>query len=210
MYKHTYTGSVIISKEKCPLLNYNIYLKNINHNGGTLFIEDHKIQIQIPENAIANGDIVQIQAAASYFGSYEIPDDYEPISAYLWMTAEYKFKEQVKIVIPHHGAVYSEDDKTAITIMTASEEDGITIKEGKIVFEMHQDNSYDYEVEGAVCVYKVRHFCSDCVVKNKMKNIPNRILALHFVPQSYEFINNSETQSEICFCYDTAYCKNVS
>ena len=200
--------TVIKSKETCPLLNYTVQSKNVNHNGGALFIEDHMIFIQIPENAVNKDDIVEIQAAASYFGQYEIPDEYQPISAYLWVAANYKFKKQVKIIMPHYGAVYTEDDKSAVSVLTASEEDKIKTEEGQIVYKMHHDNSYDYEVEGAVCIFKVYHFCSDCLMKRKTKNLPNRIVALHYFPEDYVSVYN--VQSEVCFCYDTEYCKTVS
>ena len=201
-------GEVFKSKEKCPLINYNIESKNINSNGGMLFIEDHMIFIQVPENAVAKDDIVEVQAAVSYYGYYEIPDDYQPISAFLWVAADYKFKEQVKVIMPHYGAVFTEDDKSAISVLTASEEDGVKKEEGQIVYKMHQDNSYECEVEGAVCVYKVNHFCSNCIAARKTKNLPNRIVALHYFPEDYISIYN--VKSEVCFCYDTEFCKTVS
>ena len=199
---------VIRSKETCPLLNYTIQSKNIRSNGGMLFIEDHMIFIQVPENAVSKDDTVEIQAAASYYGYYEIPDDYQPISAYLWVAANYKFKRQVKIIMPHYGAVFTEDDKSAISVLTATEEDGIKKEEGHVVYRMHQDNSYECEVEGAVCIYKVYHFCSDCIAARKTKNLPNRIVALHYFPQDYTSSYN--VKSEVCFCYDTEFCKTVS
>ena len=199
---------MIKRKETCPLLNYNIQSKNINHDGGTLFIEDHMIFIQIPENAVAKGDTVEVQAAASYYGCYEIPDDYQPISAFLWVAANYKFSKKVKIIMPHYGAVITEDDKSAVSLLTASVEDAIKKEKDHIIYKMHQDNSFDYEVEGAVCVYNVDHFCSNCLMAEKTKNLPNRIVALHYFPEEYMAVYN--VKSEVCFCYDTEYCKSVS
>ena len=160
---------MIKSKEPCPLLNYHIQSKNINSNGGVLFIEEHMIFIQIPEDAVAKDDIVEVQAAASYYGYYQVPDNYQPISAYLWIAATYQFKKQLKIILPHYGAVYTEDDRSAVSVLTASEEDAFKNGEGQTLYKMHRDNSYDCEVEGGFCVYKVYHFCSNCIAAEKEK-----------------------------------------
>ena len=209
MYLNIYfVGTVIKSEEECPLLNYDIQSKRINHTGGELLINDYMISIQIPENAVSKEDIVLVEAAASFFGHYEMPDDCQPVSAYLWLRAKYTFKKQVKITIPHYAAISTEDDKSAISVLVASEEDTIKTKEGKVMYEMQEDNSYDYEVEGAFCVYRVQHFCSNCLVKKKLKNLPDRIVALHYFPKSK--LTAFNIQTEVCFCYDIEYCKKVS
>ena len=179
----------------------------MDYKGGTLFIEDHMIFIEIPENAVASNHIVQVQAAASLYGPYIIPDEYEQISAFLWMGANYTFRKPVKIIMQHHSAVLTEEDKCDITVLTASDQD-MSKEDGQIFFRMHSDNSYDIEVEGSVCVYKVQHFCSDCIVKRKTKNLPDRIAVLHYFPTEYQSLTN--VRSEVCFCYDTEFCKAVS
>ena len=92
--------------------------------------------------------------------------------------------------------------------MLTAEEDSVKIKEDQLVYEMRQDNSCECEVENRFCVYEVYHFCSNCLVKNATKNLPDRIVALRFSPKSYHSLYNIE--NEVCFCYDTEYCKSVS
>ena len=48
-------------------------------------MEEHAVKITIPCGAIGMGCNVQIEAVASLFGSFNIPEGYDPVSAYVWI-----------------------------------------------------------------------------------------------------------------------------
>ena len=86
---------VVKNEEICPLRNSQIISKTFDYNGGELFIKEHAVKVTVPIGAIDKNYEVQIQAAASLFGPFIIPEDYYPISAYVWIGACYKFKKKL-------------------------------------------------------------------------------------------------------------------
>jgi len=94
-----------------------------DYDGGELLIKEHSVKVTVPIGAINKGQKVQIEAAASLFGQFIIPDGYYPISAYVWIGTCSKFiKKPFKVEIEHDVAseVIS---NSKLCILTASERD---------------------------------------------------------------------------------------
>lgn len=113
---------IVNNKEICPLRN-SIISKVFDCNGGELLIKEHAIKVTVPIGAIDENYEVQIQAAASLFGPFIIPEDHYPISAYVWIGACYEFKKKLKIEMEHDIVVSEETDVSELCVLTACEED---------------------------------------------------------------------------------------
>jgi len=202
-----YTLLTVINKENCPLKDCRIVSDIFDYDGGVLLIEEHAVKVTVPIGAIDRFCIVQIEAAASLFGPFIIPEDYYPISAYVWVGACYEFKKQLKVEIEHNIAV-SEEITSELCILTACEKDICEKKDGKKLLKMHKDTSeYQYIISDSTLTFFTYHFCSKCsAIKGNVK-IAKRVMMYHYLPEDYK--SDKEFVAEVCFCYDLTFCKKV-
>ena len=175
--------------------------------GGKLLIDEHSVTITVPEGAVADGNEVQIEAAASLIGPYIIPKGFHPVSAYVWIGASYTFKKIVQVEIEHHAVLSQPEDILQMYMLTASCKDRFVGKDGQGMYEMHEAiYQPQCTIKGSICIYSTDHFCSNCLAK-KNEAIPDRVVVYHVLPESYRLAN--DFTSEIWFCYDLKLCKNV-
>ena len=171
--------------------------------GGKVSIDEHSVTITVPKGAVAEGDKVQIEAAASLIGPYIIPKGFHPVSAYLWIGANYIFRKEVQVQIEHHAVLSHPEDILQMYMLTACCKD----KDGQSMYEMHEA-AYkpQCKIREQVCTYSTDHFCSNCLAK-KNDEIPDAIVIYHMLPKSYK--SAGDFTSEICFCYNLECCKQV-
>ena len=194
-----------MNREECPLKDCQIVSRIFDYNGGELLIKEHAVKVTIPIGAIDKGCHVQIEAAASLFGPFIIPEGYHPISAYVWIGACYEFKKNLIVEI-EHDIVVCEEIMSELCVLTACEKDICGEKEK---FIMHEDNcKYQYEINKSTCKFFNHHFCSKCLALKDTKPVsPKRIKVYHYVPMDYR--SKVEFITEVCFCYDLLLCKKV-
>jgi len=153
----------------CPISGLIPSSKTFDHHGGVLIIEEHDITITVPELAVSKGEEVNLQAVTSLVGPYKIPDDYDPISVFVWIGADYRFKKPIKITIPHFAFIENLDDIFDIVVLTANKKDIILTEDGDLLFQMHRSlYDYHYEVNSDYCDYYTDHFCSKCLARNRL------------------------------------------
>ena len=194
-----------MNREECPLKDCQIVSRIFDYNGGELLIKEHAVKVTIPIGAIDKGCHVQIEAAASLFGPFIIPEGYHPISSYVWIGACYEFKKNLIVEI-EHDIVVCEEIMSELCVLTACEKDICGEKEK---FIMHEDNcKYQYEINKSTCKFFNHHFCSKCLALKDTKPVsPKRIKVYHYVPMDYR--SKVEFITEVCFCYDLLLCKKV-
>ena len=202
---HVFSIIVIVKNEEdCPLKNSKIYSELFDYDGGELLIKEHAVKVIIPAEAIDKGYKVQIEAAASLFGPFIIPEDYYPISVYVWIGTCYIFKKKLEVEIEHNIVA---SDGSEFSILTACEEnicDGSW--DGQKLYKMHVDtNEYQYKISDSTFTFFTNHFCSKCLaIETK---VAKRIMMYHYLPEDYE--SEKQFVSEACFCYDLTSCKKV-
>ena len=197
-----------MNKERCPLMDYQIISKLFDHNGGELLIKEHAVKVTIPAGAIDEDCEVQIEAAASLFGPYSIPEDYYPISAYVWIGACYEFRKTLKVEMEHDIDVSEETNVSELCVMTACEEDKVVGEYNQILFKMHEDTcEYRYELNKSTCTFFASRFCSKCLAARGKAKKAKRIIMYHYLPEDYK--SEYEFVAEVCFCYDLQFCKEV-
>ena len=193
---------IVNNQEPCPLIHSDISSKKFTSNGGVLTIEEYGVKVTVPSGAIEDHYVVEIQAAASLFGPFAIPNDCHPVSAYVWLGAKYKFKKPIQVEFEHHADISNPENISQLCMLKAS-----CTKCNSHYHNMHkitQDNHYD--ISDSVCTLFTDHFCSYCLAVESVQ-IPDRIVAYHYLPEDYESLN--KFRAEVCFCYDLSICKKV-
>ena len=143
-------------------------------NGGELFIKEHAVKVTVPAGAIAEGDVIQLEAAAGPVGPYSIPEGYHPISVYVLLEASYLFKEKLKIEIERDIVVSEDTDISKLCVLTTGKEG---LYHGEKWLEMHEDTcEYQYEVNESTCTLFTDHFCSKCLANTDLITIPKRVM----------------------------------
>ena len=203
---HVSYGNFIETDEKCPISCEDIVYYYVNHTGGTFHCKAHDFAIVIPPGAVSQGDCVQIQATASRFGPYQIPDGYYPISSFFWVSAHYTFKLPVYLIMSHYAYISSKKDINNVCVLQACVRDLKVTHDGKLVLEEVSGGTYcDNDIN--YCVFATDHFCSICLSK-KDKHIANRFSAMYYTYDVQNF--SDEYFAEVCFCPSTSHCKRVS
>ena len=202
------TSVVVMNEETCPLKDCQTKLWMFDYNGGELFIDEHAVKVTIPIGAIDEGCQVQIEAAASLFGPFIIPEGYHPISAYVWIGACYEFEKNLAIKLEHDIVVSEETDVSELHVLTACEEDKYNGEDNQILYKMHEDNcEYHYELNKSTCTILTSRFCTKCLSARGKAKKAKRVIMYHYVPEDYK--SAYEFITEVSFCYDLKFCKEV-
>ena len=200
------TFVVFNNNEKCPLKDCPIISKMFDYNGGELVIKEHAVKVTVPIGAIDKCCEAQIEVAASLFGSFIIPEDYCPISVYVWIGASYEFKKKLMVETEHDIVVTEETNISELCVLTACEEDKCG-KENQIL-KMHKDTC-EYKLKKSTCTIFTSHFCSICLAAKKGGKAykAKRIIMYQYLPADYK--SADEFVAEVCFCYDLQNCREV-
>ena len=192
---YTYT-KIIKANEVCPISKEDLISYYVDHKGG-VFYHHYNFVIFVPPGAVLQGECIEIQASASHFGPYEIPNGFYPISNFFWISAYYKFKIPVYVVMSHHAKIRSLEDISCLSVLQTcnSNVDG----EKYMMTRVHNGVFFDYEI--GYCVLTTDHFCSYSQAKEN-ENIPEFLTAHYF---TYDISDNTHNV-EVCFsksnCHD--------
>ena len=197
-----------MNREECPLKDCQIISKIFDYDGGEFLIKEHAVKVIVSIGAIDEGHRVQIEAAASLFGPFIIPEGYHPISAYVWIGACYEFKKNLIVELEHDIVVSEETDVSELHVLTACEEDIYNGEDNQIFYIMHEDNcEHLYEFNKSTCTILTSRFCTKCLsAKGKAKKA-KRIIMYHYLPEDFKSV--FEFITEVSFCYDLKFCKEV-
>ena len=195
--------------ETCPIYNKDIISYHVDHLGGVFYNQYHNFAIIIPPGAVSQGDCVEIQATANYFGPYIIPNGFYLISSLFWISADYKFKAPVYIIMNHYAKIRSLEDINYLHVLHKCTQDPNTVNDD-LTMSTITDGVY-FDIEIGYCVLATNHFCSYCQAKS-VKHIPEYLLACYC---SYDEYTSDESTSEshiaeVCFCPSNSECKKVT
>ena len=195
-------NTVIKVTESCPLNTEDIFSYYVDHNGNTFYNKPHNFAFVIPPGAVSQGDCIEIQATASRFGPFHLPDGCYPISSYFWITANYTFKVPVFLILSHHASFRDVDDVNKVFAMEVCSQNSNKTTEGKLVMNKLLDGVYfDYKI--GFCLISTNHFCSYCLGKDDI-NVPNKFYISYY---TYNF--KGYLKAEICICHVNKECIKV-
>lgn len=190
----------IKATKTCPLAGAIASYYYVDHNGGTFYNEAHNFAIVIPPGAVVEGMCIEMQAAASRFGPYNLPKDCYQISNFFWVSANYTFKIPVYLILSHHASLRTVSDIYKLCALEACARR--TAEERLLMNKVLGEVSFDYKL--GFGVIPTDHFCTYCLGKNDM-NVPDKVLASFYMYKKQESI-----MAEICMCLVNKECIEVS
>ena len=215
-----------LGNEEFLISDTELLSKMFDHNGGDLIIKDHDVTITVPKLAVSEGDKVEVKAAASLIGPYKLPEEYDQISVFVWIGANYMFRKPVQIRIPHIASFVDLNDVFDVVILTANKNDLVLNENNNLVLQMHESvYDYQYEVNKDYCDYYTDHFCSKCLARRRsfisklfsrltsstpreLSN-PNRTRTTVFFCVPEDYATADELLIELCICYSLKHCLKV-
>ena len=189
--------------ETCPIYNDNIMSYYVDYLGGVFYNQYHNFAVVIPPGAVAQGDCVEIQGTANYFGPYIIPDGFYPISSHYWVSANYEFKAPVYFIMNHYAKIRCIDDINNLHVLhKCTHEHHVTNSD--ITMSIISSGVY-FDNEIGYCVLATYHFCTYCEAKTE-KLIPEYLTACYC---TYDESSSGTHIAEVCFCPSNYNCKKV-
>ena len=195
-------------EESCPIFE-SIISYYVGHDGGTFYNQDHDFAIVIPPGAVLQSDCVEIRATASFFGPYQFPNGYNPVSSFFWASSDYTFKIPVYLIMSHYAVIKNVDDIYSLCVLQASKHDVSTTNEGKLMMTEILNGVY-FDCDIRYYVLKTQHFCSFSAQEKS-----EGILSKWFKVFCYEYElprkeNFERYSTEVCFCPDNCDCSKVT
>ena len=190
--------------ETCPISTNDIISYYVDHRGGEFRNQYHNFFIIIPPGAVAQGDCVEIQGTANYFGLYKIPDRFYPISSHFWVSANYVFKLPVYLIMNHYAKIRSVEDIDNLHVLHKCEQDA-TVMNDDLMMSTISDGVY-FSNKFSYCVLATDHFCSYCQAKS-VKHIPEYLTACYC---SYTEPSSGSLIAEVSFCPSSSECRKVT
>ena len=184
--------------ESCPVSDEDTISYYVDNTGGTFYNQYHNFALIIPPGAVSQGECIEIQATASRFGPYQVPNGFYPISSFFWFSAHYTFKVPVYIIMSHYAKVRSLEDIEHLYVLQTSACDSVTSGKKLMMNIVPKGVYFDYET--GYCVLATNHFCSFCQAKNDT-SIPEYLVA--------SFCTYKD-MAEVCFCPSSSECKKVT
>lgn len=189
--------------ETCPLSSKHVISYYVNSLGGVFYNQNHNFVIVIPPGAVSQEEYVEIQVAAHHFSPYLIPDGFYPISSCFWISANYKFKALVYLILNHYAKTNSLKDISNLHVLEYRL-DCDSRNENLTMCEVNDGVYFDVEI--GYCVLATKHFCSYCQAKS-VKHIPEYLTANYC---TYDEPSSTSYIAEVCFCPSNSECIKVA
>ena len=203
-------------EEKCPFNHATVFSHYVDHKGGVYYYKDHDVALFIPPGAILQDDCVEIKVSSSFYGPFSIPQNYDRISSYVWVSAKYHFRVPVYLIINHFV-----DTKSVTNIKTLSAFEAC---------KLHNNRDYDktpmmqeiatsyFDTNLRYCVICTNHFCTYCLAE--LQRLPTQeksdscksfksFLATYYTYEEAESNKGITYIAELCCLYFNNNCLKV-
>ena len=197
-------ANLIKVTETCPISSEDIMSYYADHLGGVFYNHYNNFAIVVPPGAVSQGDCVEIQATANYFGPYIIPDGFYPISSYYWVSANYEFKAPVYFIMNHYAKIRGLEDIKNLHMLHKCAHDPNAMNEDFTISTFPDGVYFDKEI--GYCVLATGHFCTYCGAKSD-KGIPEYLTACYY---TYDEYSSGLFVAEVVFFPSSYNCKKVS
>ena len=194
---------LVKNQEQCPLIKPESVTETCTHYGQRIEIQDHDVIVTIPKGAIEKGYIVEIEVAASLFGSYEFPKGFSRASPYVWIGATYAFKKSLKIEVEHYAFTSKEDDLSNLSVMEVCDKKNGESSEDKVC--KPADKKGRCPVGSSFYTYYTTSKHATFVAKSE--NIPVEVAVYQFLPHNYAELDSFTV--EIGFCCNLKFFRKV-
>lgn len=186
-------------EETCPIPSEDIISYYVDNVGGVFYNQDHDFGIVIPPGAVSQGEYVEIQATANYFGPYIIPDGFYPISSCFWVSANYTFNVLVYVIMNHYAKIRNLKDISNLHVLQKCK-----YSPSDNMMSIIPDGVY-FDNENGYFVLATEHFCTYCGAKSD-KDIPEYLTACYY---TFDEPSSRSLIAEVCFYPSSYSCRKV-
>lgn len=132
--------------------------------GGTYRDPKHKIELRIPDGAIAADIELEMVIGIFLYGNFEFPQQVSPVSPIVWLCTSqpnFSFCKPVQILIPHFVDCETNEDAANLQLqfMKAPHRSST---DANIIFR-HSSGKQDFETDLYKGILYTQHFCYTCV-----------------------------------------------
>ena len=197
------------NKERCPF-DQSIASYYVDHDGGTFYNQDHDFAIVVPPDAVLQGECVEIKATASYFGPYQFPNGYHPVSSFFFASSNKKFEIPVYLIMSHYAVIRNVNDVDGLCVLQAPAcmHDPNTIHERNLMMEQIL-NGVHFDIEMRYCVVATQHFCSFGVQDKSKDGLPKKFKVLCYEYKCSDEDDVEKYITDVCFCPNNCDCSKV-
>ena len=204
-------------EEKCPFNHATVFSHYVDHKGGVYYYKDHDVALFIPPGAILQDDCVEIKVSSSFYGPFSIPQNYDRISSYVWVSAKYHFGVPVYLIINHFVDTKSVTNFKTLSAFEACELLNINRDYDKTPMMQEIATSY-FDTNLRYCVISTNHFCTYCLAElqrlptqgnsNNCKSFKS-FLATYYTYEEAESNKGITYIAELCCLYFNNNCLKV-
>ena len=197
------------TEESCPIFDQNIALYYVDHNGGTIYNQDHDFAIIVPPGAVSQNEIVEIKATASFFGAYQFPNECHPVSSFFTISSDYTFKIPVYLIISHYAIIKNVKDLNSLCVLQApAYMQNLSIKNNEKPEMKEVLNGVYFDRVIRYCLLAIQHFCVFSAHDKSNGTLSKKFNLLCY---DYEYIHHDKEAyiTEVCFCPDNCECSEV-
>ena len=199
-------------KEKCPFSLATVFSHYVGHTGGVYYYKDHDVALFIPPGAILQDEWVEINVSSSFCGEFQLPQYYDRISSFIWVSAKYEFKIPVYLIINHFVDMKSVTNIKALSAFEACELHGSG--DADEILKMQEVSTSYFDTDLRYCVISTNHFCTYCLAElqtspSQKCNSHKRFLTTYYSYEEVEEHKMITYIAEICCLYCNKNCLKV-
>ena len=149
-------------KEECCFDHAAVFTHYVDHRGGVYYYKDHDVALFIPPGAVLHNDCVEIKVSSSFYGKFQMPQNYTRISSFVWVGAtNYVFKVPVYLIINHFVDIKSVRNIRTLSAFEACELHSSRSDDGILMMQEVATSYFDSDLK--YCIISTNHFCTYCL-----------------------------------------------
>ena len=200
-------------KEKSPLDDTAVFTHYVDCIGGVYYYKDHDVALFIPPGAVLQDEWVEIKVSSSFYGQFHMPENYNRISSYVWVGANYDFKVPVYLIVNHFVNMKSVKNIKTLTAFEACKLYSSSNNNETVTMQEISTSYFDTDLK--YCVISTDHFCTYCLAELQTSsnieecNSHNEFLAVYYNYEKVKPNKGITYTAEICCLYLNNNCFKV-
>ena len=201
-------------REECCFDHAAVFTHYVDHRGGVYYYKDHDVALFIPPGAVLQNDCVEIKVSSSFYGKFQMPQNYNRISSFVWVGAtNYVFKVPVYLIMNHFVDIKSVRNIRTLSAFEACELHSSRSDDGILMMQEVATSYFDSDLK--YCIISTNHFCTYCL--GELQRSPAQdcdscktFLATYYNYDEAGFDKGITYIAEICCLYFNNNCFKVS
>ena len=139
---------------------------SFDENGTEYTSESHGVTVKIPPNVISKGRTGKMVLTASLMAPVEVPTEFKPVSAMIWLCMNVKLQGCISVSIPHCVNVETKSHSERLCFLKTEDHCSVNHQTKKTMKFLRNGN---FPVGERCGETKIDHFCYYCIAIVGMK-----------------------------------------